>query len=79
VAENAQISLFSSRVAGTRTASGTFTNCTGGDNAFGRLGSADGGKFYHCVGGVNAFTETGTPAPIHLFCIRDGAQYIGNE
>lgn len=54
-------------------ASGTFTNCIGGDNAFGSAGSAPDGKFYHCIGGANSFSTVGTPAPTHLYCIRDNA------
>ncbi len=67
--------------AGSGTASGTFTNCTGGFRAFGggTVTTADGGEFYHCVGGASAFTETGTPAPVQLFCIQDGVQYPGND
>lgn len=57
-------------------ASGTFTNCTGADNAFGGgSGSADGGKFHYCVGGANSFTTAGTPAPTHLYCIRDNVAW----
>ena len=60
-------------------ASGTFKDCTGGNFAFGGQGTASGGRFYHCVGGDGAFTETGTPAPVHMFCVQNNAQYSGNN
>ena len=53
-------------------ASGTFTNCTGSDYAFGSHGTADGGVFRYCTGGAYSFTTSGSPAPVHLYCIQDG-------
>jgi len=58
---------------GNATASGTFTNCTGGDYSFGWNGTASGGKFYFCSGGTSSFTIGGSPTVIH--CIRDGDAY----
>ena len=61
------------------TASGTFNNCIGGDYAFGGFGSAENGKFFHCFGGYYSFTESGTPAPHHHVCFKEGALYSGND
>jgi hypothetical protein len=58
------------------TASGTFIDCTGKRFAFGsNAGSADGGVFRYCTGGESSFTTDGAPAPVHLYCIQDGAPY----
>jgi hypothetical protein len=58
------------------TASGTFTNCTGGYRAFaGSSGEANGGFFRYCTGGVGSFPTYGSPEPVILYCIEDGAEY----
>ena len=57
------------------TASGTFAHCTGGEHAFGAWGSAEGGVFRYCNAGFDSFTSNGTPEPVVLYCIQDGAEY----
>lgn len=67
-------------------AGGLFVGCTGGTLCFGVGPSPDasGGRFYHCNGGSGSFTETGSPAPLQLFCTVDNGsgtqiQYPGNN
>jgi hypothetical protein len=59
------------------TASGTFTRCTGGESAFGggSGGTAAGGVFRYCIGDTDSFTTSGSPAPVHLYSIKDGVAY----
>jgi len=58
-------------------ASGSFTHCTAGTLAFGGGigGTAPGGEFYYCVGAADAFTTSGSPAPVHLYCVRGGTAF----
>jgi hypothetical protein len=59
------------------TANGTFTHCTGGYRAFaGSSGESNGGVFRYCTGGMGSFPNYGTPEPVILYCIEDGAEYI---
>jgi hypothetical protein len=53
------------------TASGTFTDCTGGEDAFGGSGTAS-GTFLRCVAGSNSFGVYGTASGTFTDCVAGG-------
>lgn len=58
---------------------GTYEQVRGYQFAFGgrgeASGTAPGGVFRYCTGGEESFTTSGSPTPVHRYCIRDGAAY----
>lgn len=70
--------LFSMRL-GELEYSGTFTNCTGGDYAFGTNGGIASGIFTNCIGGGNSFGSFGIASGIFNNCIGENDAFGGGE
>jgi hypothetical protein len=62
---------------GNSIASGTFTNCTGGEVAFGGGGTAS-GTFTNCTGGEAAFGGGGTASGTFINCTGGNVAFGGN-
>jgi hypothetical protein len=59
------------------TASGTFTNCVGGDDSFGRLEAN--GTFNDCTGGVQSFAAYGTLSGTFTRCFAGPFSFDTDE
>jgi hypothetical protein len=78
ICENCIGGVFSFGSGGGGTASGTFTNCTGGDFSFGGFGVTASGTFTNCTGGDSSFGGGVTASGTFTNCTGGDYSFGGN-